>query len=149
MKKYISIGLLLLLVISCNKSNDIDLNLTLIHQGTLYGAGDENISEENLVIEKVEDWEDLLVKINAVNSGSEYFSETEIDFDEFIVIACFDKVRPSAGYSITISNTEVKNKEVEFTISKESADGMVASVITQPYYIAKFPRTKKKISFKE
>ena len=149
MKKLIIVGLLGLLVLSCKKKVDMDLELTLIHQGALYGNGDENISNENFVIKKEEDWQELLDKINAVNNESDNFYETEIDFDEFIILACFDKVRSSAGYSISISAFEVKNNAIIFTVSTENPEGMVSAVITQPYSIAKIPKTNKKITFTE
>ncbi|MFT5822818.1 MAG: hypothetical protein ACI8ZM_004075 [Crocinitomix sp.] len=149
MKKQVLIGLLALVIISCNKTDDVALSLSLIHQGVLYGAGEENISEENLVIEKKQDWKDLLSKINTINNESENFTEMKIDFDEFIVVACFDKVHSSGGSTIAITETEVNNNEVLFNVSKESSNGFVTSVITQPYYLAKFPKTNKKITFTE
>ncbi len=149
MKKLFIIGLFLFAVTACNKVDDAELNLSLIHQSELYGAGDENISEGNMVIEKEQEWQDLLEKIDAVNNESEDFAETEIDFKKFMVIACFDKVRPSSGYSVEITNTEIKSKEVVFTLTKGSPEGLAATVITQPYYIAKFPKTNKEITFTE
>ncbi len=149
MKKLFIIGLSVFAVMACNKVDDTELNLNLIHKGELYGAGDEDISEENMIIEKEHEWEDLLEKIDAVNNESENFTETKIDFKEFIVIACFDKVRPSSGYSVEITNTEIKSKEVVFTLTKGSPEGMAATVITQPYYLAKFPKTNKEITFTE
>ncbi|NOQ72067.1 MAG: protease complex subunit PrcB family protein [Crocinitomix sp.] len=149
MIKQVLIGLLALIVMACNKTDDMELELTEIHQGALYGAGEEDISEENFVIEKEQDWQDLLAKINAVNNESDNFSETEIDFDEFIVVACFDKARGSGGYSIKIADINSTKKEINLTVIKNSPADIAPAVITQPYYIAKLPKTNKKITFTE
>lgn len=149
MKNHIFIGLFALITLGCQKVDDTPFSLTLIHQANLYGAGEENIPSGNRVIEEEKDWEDLLAKIDNVNPESENFSETKIDFDNYMVVACFDKVQSSAGYSIAIDEAEATKKELIFNISKDNTGEILALVITQPYYIAKFPKTNKKITFKD
>jgi hypothetical protein len=149
MKNQILIGLFALMTFACQKVDDSELELSLIHQGNLFGAGEENIAEGNMVIKKEKDWEALMAKMDAVNPASNYFAETDIDFNNYMVIACFDQVQNSAGYSIMIDDTEVKKKEVVFNVVRNDDGPILALIITQPYYIAKFPKTNKKISFTE
>ena len=149
MKYSILIGLSIVVSFACNKKDNLPLMLTLINADVLYADGEENISAGNLIVENEQDWEDLLEKIDAVNSESENFTETEIDFETYWVIACFDKVRGASGYSITISALEETKNDVKLHVKRNSPDGINASVITQPYYLAKIPKTKKEIVFIE
>ena len=135
-------------ILSCNKQNDDNLELILIGQGNLYGNGVEKIDEGNQVIDQEKDWNDLLDRINSVNNESDTFTETKIDFKEYMVIACFDQIRASGGYGIEATDIEKSGKNVDITIKKTQPQGMVTTVITQPFYIAKIPKTKNNIRFK-
>ena len=88
---------------SCD-SNDIsntqsrEIDFFQICKGNLGGMGEEGISESNLIISNNSDWQSLLTQIDSVNSFSSGFSEVDIDFDQFTVLAVFLDVKPSIWY---------------------------------------------------
>ncbi|MBU2927923.1 hypothetical protein [Winogradskyella psychrotolerans] len=145
--------ILALVVVSC-KSNTMTQNnakmatveSVLISKGNLYGAGSEGITKQNTVIDNNSDWMDLITQMDTVNKVSDNFSETEIDFSKYTIIAVFNDVRGSGGNSIaldiynTSENTIVK---VEYI----SPTGNATSVMTQPYYISKIPKQNLPVVF--
>ncbi len=153
MKKQTLIILSLVFVVSCkcNKTNQntakmANTEFVLIAKGNLYGSGEENIAKQNIVIENQSDWEDLMAKMNKVNNVSDSFTETKIDFSNYSIIAVFNDVKGSGGHNIeldistTSDNTLVK---VDFIGPK----GNATSVMTQPFYIVKIPKTDLPIVF--
>ncbi|MDP3314060.1 protease complex subunit PrcB family protein [Lutibacter sp.] len=133
---------------SCNK-NDDELNLvkfTLIGQNNLYGNGAENITKQKLVISELNSWNELIDKMNTVNDVSDEFTETDIDFANFIVIAVFDKVYGNGGHSIDIIKITKNENKVIVTIENILGGGATA-IMTQPFHIVKIPKTDKLIIF--
>jgi PrcB C-terminal len=139
------IGFMTSCSISDNPSNSIVL--TQIGQGNLFGNGQENISKQNLVILDDNTWRNLQSKMNAVNNVSDEFTETNIDFTKFTVIASFDEVKTSGGYSIDITKITEGESNIFVTVKNISNDGNATTVMTQPYDIAKIPKTYKSIIF--
>jgi hypothetical protein len=135
-------------MISCQKEfEDIDLTQVIIQDGSL--SGSEEMPEQNLVIRKNKDWNDLLEKVNAINNESDNFTETDIDFSQFMIIACFDAVRGSGGYDIHIADITQSSKKITVDVEQGSpGGGVVTTVITQSYLIIKLPTSKKTVSFK-
>ncbi len=121
-------------------------NIVLIGKGNLHGSGAEGIEKQNLVITTTEEWKDLLNKINAVNKVSDSFSETDIDFSEYTIIAIFEEVKNSGGHSLDLVIQETKDKML-VDVLRKSPDGIATSVMTQPYYIVKIPKTSLPIVF--
>ena len=71
------------------------------------------------------------------------FSETDIDFDNYLIIAVFLDVK-SSGWEVKITNiTENENSLVVSTNETQ----FISSVITQPFSIVKICRTEKTIEF--
>ncbi len=73
-----------------------------------------------------------------------------IDFEKEVVVAlCVGKV-PTSGYSITIDSVHEVEDATEVWLQKQepAPSDMVATVICQPFTIAKFPRKGNKIEFK-
>ncbi|WP_299365322.1 protease complex subunit PrcB family protein [Winogradskyella sp.] len=144
--------LIVLLPLSCktkvNNSKMKDSKTsTLIAKGDLYGSGAEGIEKQNIVISNRKDWDDLLEKMNSVNNVSDSFSETEIDFSKFKVIAVFDEVKTTGGHSIELNITEHKDSVLVEVVHK-SPEGMATTVLTQPYYITKIMKNDLPIRFK-
>lgn len=139
----------ILFIASCSKNyDDIDTSQTLIKDGSL--SGSEEIAQQNTVFKKEKDWNAFLDELNTVNDETADFTETDIDFSEFMVIACVDKVQSSGGYDITITEITQTDSKVKITVENtQPADGAITTtVITQPYYIIKLPATDKAVSFK-
>ncbi len=147
---YILITLLTLLTVACEPNNDENhenLEFVLISKGILAGGGAEGIEKQNLVITDKGSWDNLMGQMNAVNKINE-FSETDIDFSKFMVIAVFESIKSSGGFgldleitgdtdAITVSITELTPKPGDF----------VTTMLTQPYYIVKIPVTDLPIVF--
>lgn len=90
---------------------------------------------------------DLLDKINSINNESDKFTETEIDFSNYIIIAIFDRIRPTGNYQIEISNILDGDKSVIVKSRISTPKDIAPLVITQPYFIAKILKTNKTIIF--
>jgi len=150
-------SLLLLLVLSifigCNNKDDDFLPLTispiLIGDGNLYGNGKENITKQNLIISSNNTWAELTNKMNSANNETDNFTETEIDFSHFILLAAFDEIKMSGGYTIEIISVVENRNNLTVTIRRQAPKGSVYTVITQPYHIVKIPITDKRIIFNE
>ncbi len=133
---------------SCSKTDeDLNpINFTPIGQKNLYGSGRENIVQQNLIISNSKTWNELMTKMNSVNNNSEGFTETNIDFANFMVIAVFDKVYGNGGHSIDITKiTETENKIIVTIDNVLKGDATL--VMTQPYHIVKIKKTDKLIIF--
>lgn len=151
MKKNVLIILLLILSLSCNsgdaESKMINIESTLIAKDNLYGNGAEGITEQNMVITNQSTWNDLISKMNSVNNMSDNFSETDIDFAQYKVIAVFDEIKSNGGHSVElelISNTE----SIIVIITELVPQGIATTVITQPFYIVKIPTSDLPVIFK-
>lgn len=142
---------ILLFALNCksveNQAKMKQENIILIGKGNLHGSGSEGIEKQNLVITSSEEWLDLLNKINSVNKVSDSFSETDIDFSKYTVVAVFDDIRESGGYSLSLAIQETTDK-VLVEVLRKTPDGIATSVITQPYYIVKLPKRNLPIIFK-
>lgn len=105
------------------------------------GMGEEGISESNLIISNNSDWQSLLTQIDSVNSFSSGFSEVDIDFDQFTVLAVFLDVKPSIWFVEVVSVVESSNT-IAISID-EIETGLDA--ISQPFHIIKIPVSEKSI----
>ncbi len=144
-------SLILLFALSCkpteNQTKLMKENTVLIAKGNLYGSGNEGIDKGNLVITNPNDWNNLLAQLNSVNNVSESFSETEIDFSKYTIIAVFDNVKNSGGYSLDLNITS-SSEAIIVKIIQKSPEGMATTVMTQPYYIVKTVKRDLPIVFK-
>ena len=137
-----------LMLVGCQNNRE-EASFISISKGYLFGAGTEGFKKENLIISTSEEWKTFLNKLNVSNNVSETFNNS-FDYSNETIIAVFDKVRNSGGFSIEI--TEVLNEEkVEVTIKSTGPKptDMVATAIMQPYHIVKIKKTKKEIKFLE
>lgn len=145
--KLIPVLLITLFITSCDPiEEEKAIESFLIAQGNLYGAGGEGIQEENLYIKSEGTWNSLLEKINSVNNESDKFTETDIDFDEYHIIAVFDQNRPTSGYSVVLDITE-DDDNVFAEVTKTTPEGIMPTVITQPFTIVKITATNKTVLF--
>ncbi|MEL1255639.1 protease complex subunit PrcB family protein [Flavobacterium sp. DGU38] len=162
MKKIVLILGILFFLISCN-NNDLEtspessspeslpgspITFSTIGQYNLYGNGDENISKSNLVISDAISWKNLIAKMNTRNNVSNNFTETNIDFTKYQIIAIFDKIQPSGGHSIDITLITENQKDITIKIEKLKT-GDATLVMTQPFHIVKIAKSDKTIIFSE
>ncbi|MGX1025287.1 protease complex subunit PrcB family protein [Psychroflexus sp. MBR-150] len=134
------------LLTSCNNDDNSDfqsteINFTEIGKGALFGNGQEGITESNLTITNASDWQSLISQMNSVNNVSDNFTETNIDFDVFLVVAIFLEVK-GQGWEIETEN--IIENENNITISTLETE-YATSVMTQPFCIVKIQKTEKTI----
>lgn len=146
----ILVFVILLFALNCksteNQAKMEKEDFILIGKGNLYGSGSEGIEKQNLVITSSEEWKAVLNKLNAVNRVSDSFSETNVDFSKYTIIAVFDEVKNSGGHALDLIIQEAKDK-VLIEVLQKSPDGIATSVMTQPYYIVKLPKRELPIVF--
>ncbi|PKB15178.1 protease complex subunit PrcB family protein [Flavobacterium sp. 5] len=137
------------LFISCNNDDNSDIqstevNFTEIGKGALFGDGQEGISQSNLTITNTNDWKKLIAKMNSVNNVSNNFTETEINFNKFTIIAIFLEIK-GGGWEIVTENVSENHNTISISTLETP---FFTSVITQPFSIIKIPKTNKKIIVK-
>ena len=100
----------------CNKTStemaSKNVESVLIAKGNLYGAGAEGIEKQNLVIANKNDWNALLTQLDTTNKVSQSFTETDIDFNKFTVIAIFESVKGSGGHKIAVDILETSEQKI-------------------------------------
>lgn len=150
MKKSVLIILLSIFFLGCNSDDDnsemVDVESTLIAQDVLSGNGEEGIVQRNMVITDQSTWNDLITKMNSVNNESDKFSERDIDFSEYTVIAVFDEIRESAGYRVELNITSnLENIIIGVTVITPQGNNL--AVMTQPYHIVKISTSDLPVIF--
>lgn len=147
--KITSILLLCFLFFSgCNEDDQIEshtIQPIKIAEGTI--SSNKILSQETLVISNEKEWMEMIMTMEAVdNNILNYFSETEVDFNNFQVIALFEEVKPHTGYYIYIS--DIIESQDNITIMVESGNTEEGyTVLSQPFYIAKIKRNDKRFIF--
>lgn len=151
MKSLILILAINILIFSCSNdsvSQTTNVEFTEIAEGFLGGEGSEGISKQNIVIENETDWNNLKLKMNLVNNETDHFNETDINFSSFMIIASFEEVKNEGEYKLSITEVVKKAENILVKINLESLTGSnTIQVITQPYYIAKIPKSHSPIMF--
>ncbi|WP_143885631.1 protease complex subunit PrcB family protein [Chryseobacterium binzhouense] len=150
MKKLLLFLLISVLFInySCNdKDENIEsktqINFQLIGKGELIG---NSLTQQNLVITNSAQWTTLLNTLDANNDVSGGFTETNIDFNQYMVIAVFDQTYLNGGHSIDIIAVDETASNLEINVEK-LLQGNVTSIVTQPYHIVKIPKIAKPVTF--
>ncbi len=135
----------IMLAVSCDSDTvtvqATDITFIEIGQGSLNGT--EGVLESNLVINNQTDWESLIDQMDAINNTSGGFSETEIDFDNYIVLAVILGVKPT-GWEVEINC--VKENDDNVLVTTEETE-YVSAVISQPFHIVKIPVNDKSVIF--
>ena len=129
-----------------NNSEIIKIEATLIAKDNLYGNGAEGINKQNLVITNKSVWNNLIAQMNAVNNVSNSFSETEIDFSKYVVIAVFDEIKSNGGYSLALTITD-NSENIMVNVTTIAPQGFATTVITQPFHIVKILKSDLPIIF--
>ena len=148
--KTIILILSVFLTTSCSNDDDnkvtaqsTPIAFTEIGKGALFGNGSEGVVQSNMIINNTTDWQNLMNQMNSVNNVTDEFSETNIDFNTYIVIAIFLDVKGN-GWEVEISSIEENTSNV--MVSKTKTE-FINSVITQPFHIVRIPVTSKEIVF--
>ncbi len=133
---------------SCSDDNidplqTTEVNFTEIAKGDLGGSG---IPESNLVITNPNDWQNFIEQLDNTsdfNDVSETFTEINIDFDSYMVIAKILETKTS-GWNLDISNITETSTEI---LVETQSSGTLLTVISQPFHIVKIPLNSKPVVF--
>jgi hypothetical protein len=147
--KTLILSLVLLLTISCTKSDDENdfetqtITPVLVGKGNLMGS--ENISNQNIIIYDNASWSKIINSIDQYRL-QQSFTSTNVDFNNFQIIAVIDAVKNSGGHSIDITNIEETPNNIVVTI-KHLLPGDETTVMSQPFHIVKIPKSTKPVVF--
>ncbi|WP_339752008.1 hypothetical protein [uncultured Winogradskyella sp.] len=142
--------LMLIFVVSCNNDDDnnpefqpTEIAFTEVGRGSLLGNGDEGISESILLINTDTDWQNLMTQMNINGNTTAGFSETDIDFETYSIIAVFLDVKLTSWY---LEITNIIENETNITVTIDEYQPIIfLNSITQPFHIVKIPKTDKPI----
>lgn len=123
-----------------------EVQFETVKNGYLTGNGEEGIPSGGIVIRSQKEWDELAGKMNAVNRT---IQEQTFDFNRVTVIAYFDEIRGSGGYTVDVSSVTETDQTVVVAIKKKASDGNDIEIMTQPYVIGYIPQTTKKIHFQD
>jgi hypothetical protein len=84
-----------------------------------------------------------------MNSVNKAIKEQSIDFDRVTVLAYFDQIRSSGGYTIQIVTATKTGKKIQAKIKKASPEGDAIDIMTQPFHIVIIQKSDEKVSFTE
>ncbi|MFT6501526.1 MAG: hypothetical protein ACJASQ_001638 [Crocinitomicaceae bacterium] len=127
-------------------SNVYPLSINEVASGYLTGYGAEGIEEGGVVINSLEEWNALTTKMNSVNKA---IKEQSIDFNRVTVLAYFDQIRGSGGYTVQIATATKTGKKIQAQIKKASPEGDAIEIMTQPFHIVIIQKSDEKVSFTE
>ena len=131
------------------KNSSFDMSdFKTVSKGMLFGDGEERINKSTLIIRDKKAWEMLTERMNTVNNVSNNFKGLPIDFSKEIVVAVFDQIRTSGGFTTTVFQVQYINGETKivYTIEKPKATDMVTKVMTQPYHLIKLRKREGAIT---
>lgn len=149
MKQIITLFAILLLLAGCSNddSNQSNITFSVIAQKDLSPSDQKPILETKVVIKDTPAWNAFTTQLNVVNEETKFFSETNIDFTKYQIIAVIDQKYLNGGHSIDITKITENNNSISVKVEKLHT-GNIATVITQPYHIVKIAKSSKKVVFK-
>jgi len=137
-----------LFILSCHDSEEnatasIPINMQLIGKGTI---SSHSMPQQNIAITNTTQWNNFLATLDSTYNVSGSFTETNIDFNQYMLIIAFDQVYNNGGHSIDIMTIDESSQSINVDIEK-LLQGNTTSVITQPYHIVKIPKILKPVVF--
>jgi len=140
-KNFITAFLLILAVSfsSCEDRRCISFtHITKCEAGRCYPEGFEK------VITSQEEWDYF---ISPCISPS-FEMKIDIDFDRYLVIAVFDKPRPSGNWRMSITRIKEYSNRIEVVVTIGNPKVLNTLGFIHSYHIVKIPATRKDIIFK-
>jgi hypothetical protein len=124
----------------------VEINPVLIGKGEItYWEG---FTVPKRVITSVEEWNELKTSMRNRVHEPNTFDESDIDFSAYQVIAVFDEIRTSGGWSIDITGIVEYSDKIVVSVTNLKTGGQT-TVMTQPYHIVKIPVSDKEIVFQK
>lgn len=122
----------------------IEIAFKNIASGYLTGNGSEGVSEGGVVINSQEEWDALTINMNYVNNA---IDEQSIDFNKMTVLAFFDQIRGSGGYSVEFVSILKTGNTIQAQIKKTAPKEDAIEIMTQPYNIVFIEKSNNIIKF--
>ena len=107
--------------------------------------GSEGINPQNLVINNQQDWNNIINLIDQFRLA-QFTETTNVDFNNFQLIAVFDNIYQSPTYDVTISSIIENQNNIVVTVTK-TLNPSDATVVDQKFHIVKIPKSTKPILF--
>ncbi|WP_339887360.1 hypothetical protein [uncultured Flavobacterium sp.] len=135
-------------IFSCSNDNDdvIVYPQTIIPTEIIKGHLNYNniYGNENIVISNTSDWQTLMTNFSTIGViNSTAFSETNIDFQNFIIIF----VTEVFNSTTTIDITNIQESANNIIVTVENLQVGVTADVAHPFHIVKIPKTTKPIIF--
>ncbi len=149
MKQIFLFFILLFALTSCDRDElpYSDVQYSAIAKGDSFPY-DESVTPTFLVIKNTEAWNNLLAEMSAPNDLVKNFSETNIDFNKYQIIAVIDRTNGNGGHSIDIVKMSQNRKTIIVKVEKLKT-GDLTSRLSRPYEIVKIEKTNKKVVFEQ
>ena len=137
------LGLLSLLQSACQsastataarQSGKDSLNWTVVAQGQQSGIEEAG----HYLIKSQAEWERQVGNIESAQLPS----MTAVDFDRYVLVACFMGMRRNGGFGLQIDGMQLSRGvlQVQVTHTQPGPSCLVTMAITQPFLIVKVPR---------
>ncbi len=144
----LTVAISILSMISCQETEEnaaasIPINSQLIGKGVI---SSHSMPQQNIAITNTTQWNNFLATLDSTYNVSGSFTETNIDFNQYMLIVAFDQVYNNGGHSIDIIAIDETSQSINVDIEK-LLQGNTTSVITQPYHIVKIPKIVKPVVF--
>ncbi|MDR0801752.1 protease complex subunit PrcB family protein [Fluviicola sp.] len=96
------------------------------------------------VVTNTTNWDTVMT--NLANNGNATFTETIIDFNDYMLLAIFDKGRPTGGYSVSVTSVTENINQIVVNVAY-TGTGDATQMPTCPYIIVKIPKSNKPVVF--
>lgn len=155
--QFVLFGFLSMIVVACGTTTEIptgsqNVSFETVHQSILSGGGDEGIEESLVVCNSQEELDALKTRMNKVNESTSFLDEATFNFSKETVIAYFQPVRSSGGYSLQADSLvrNTINGETSFMMSYSLADpqGNATMMLTQPFIFIKTGKLNGPVDYK-
>jgi hypothetical protein len=139
--------------ISCDKNIDDNefipqaITPVQIEQGVLYGVN-ENITQYEMIIKTQGEWDNLKAIMNSDPLSIYYIQGKEADFSNYQVIAVFDELRDTGGWSIDVTDITEYGDCITVTV-QNIQKGSINPAVIRPFHIVMIPASDKKIVFQQ
>ncbi len=148
--KTLILSLVLFLSLSCNNSDDNQLPANVATPITSTLVGKNSISNpnpllQNILITNQTQWAGLLASMNSVNNVSNNFTETNVDFNNFDIIAVFRN--PVSNSASTVDITNIDENQISRIVTVQNLINGDAQDVAQPFHIVKIPKSVKPVIF--
>ena len=126
-----------------------DVVKIVVFVGSLIGMWYSTTYQVDALTEKVLKLEHQLEETNlgVIKNDIEYIKEQSIDFNNMTVLAYFDQIRGSGGYTVEFASVSQTSKSIQAHIKRTASDGNDIEIMTQPYSIVLIEKTDKTVVF--